>query len=89
MTDDKLSRRLSKIVSALVRRGLPLNQARGEFEKQFILAALRKNKGNLGQSAQDLGVHRNTLRNKIVTHGIDPEAEKAALSKPRKPKKPS
>ena len=35
---------------------------RQEFEKQFIVATLRTNEGNLSRSAQSLGVHRNLGR---------------------------
>ncbi len=71
MAEDKLSRQLAKIVKVLVEKGILLEQARCEFEKQFILEALRSHQGNLGQSAKALGIHRNTLRNKISTLGID------------------
>jgi DNA-binding NtrC family response regulator len=65
-----LSGRLYEIVDELVRRGIPLEQARREFERQFIVAALRSHDGNLSQSAQSIGVHRNTLRNKVCSLGI-------------------
>jgi DNA-binding NtrC family response regulator len=71
LADDKLSRRLSKIVTSLVRRDLPLEPARREFERQFILASLHKHGCNIGNAAQALGIHRNTLRNKITSLGID------------------
>ena len=53
---------LTRIVDELVRQGVTLEQARQEFERQFIVAAIRSNQGNLGRSAQSMGVHRNTLR---------------------------
>ena len=65
-----LNGRLTQIVDELVRRGLTLTQARREFERQFIVAALRSNGGNLCRSARSLGVHRNTLRNKVSDLGI-------------------
>ena len=65
-----LNGRLYEIVDELVRRGVPLEQARREFERQFIVAALRNHDGNLSQSAQSIGVHRNTLRNKVCSLGI-------------------
>ena len=65
-----LNGRLYEIVDELVRRGIPLEQARREFERQFIVAALRNHDGNLSQSAQSIGVHRNTLRNKVCSLGI-------------------
>lgn len=70
MADQNLSGSLVRIVDELVRRGVTLEQARREFEKQFIVASLKSNDGNLGRSAKSLGVHRNTLRNKVSTLGI-------------------
>ena len=65
-----LNGHLRQLVDELVDRGLTLGQARREFEKQFILAALRQNEGNLSCSARSLGIHRNTLRNKVGDLGI-------------------
>ena len=65
-----LNGRLIRIVDELVRRGLTLEQARREFEKQFIVATLKSNEGNFSRSAKSLGVHRNTLRNKVSGLGI-------------------
>jgi DNA-binding NtrC family response regulator len=59
-----------QLVDELVHRGLTLEQARREFEKQFIVASLRCNEGNFCRSARSLGVHRNTLRNKITNLGM-------------------
>lgn len=70
---ENLNGRLYQIVDELVRRGLTLEQARREFEKQFIVASLRSHDGNLGRSAKSLGVHRNTLRNKVYDLGIGVE----------------
>jgi DNA-binding NtrC family response regulator len=68
-----LNGRLFQIVDELVRRGLTLEQARREFERQFIVASLKTNRGNLCRSARSLGVHRNTLRNKVCDLGIAAE----------------
>ena len=65
-----LNGRLFQIVDELVRRGVTLEQARREFERQLILATLRTNDGNFSRSARCLGVHRNTLRNKVSDLGI-------------------
>jgi DNA-binding NtrC family response regulator len=72
VTKQNLNGRLGQIVDELVRRGVPLDQARREFEKQFIVATLKTNEGNLSRSARSLGVHRNTLRNKVSDLGISP-----------------
>lgn len=63
--------RLSQLVEELVGNGLTLCQGAREFEKQFILATLRKNDGNLSKTALKLGIHRNTLRNKVSNLGIE------------------
>ncbi|HVR28305.1 MAG TPA: helix-turn-helix domain-containing protein [Thermoanaerobaculia bacterium] len=70
MSGENLNGQLTRLVSELVRRGVTLEQARNEFEKQFILASLRNHDGNFSRSAKFLGVHRNTLRNKITTLGM-------------------
>lgn len=57
---------------------MTLAQARQEFERQFIVASLRTNGGNLCRSARSLGVHRNTLRNKVSNLGIGLDDERAA-----------
>lgn len=68
--EPNLNGRLTQIVDELVSRGMTLTQARREFERQFIVAALRSHGGNLCRSARSLGVHRNTLRNKVSDLGI-------------------
>lgn len=73
MTHPNLKGQLLEIVDELVEQGVTLAQARREFEKQFIVASIRSNDGNLGRSARSLGVHRNTLRNKVSNLGIASE----------------
>jgi len=70
VTKQNLNGRLFQIVDELVRQGVTLEQARREFEKQFIVASLRTHDGNFCRSAKSLGVHRNTLRNKVCDLGI-------------------
>lgn len=65
-----LNGRMSELVEELVSCGLPLSQGVREFEKQYIVASLRHNEGNLTRSAKSLGIHRNTLRNKVGSLGI-------------------
>ncbi len=70
MAVNDLNGRLRQIVDELVRRGLTLEQARREFEKQFIVSSLKSNDFSVGRSAKCLGVHRNTLRNKVSSLDI-------------------
>ena len=87
MRQKNLKGRLTQIVGELVEQGVTLEQARKEFEKQFIVASILSNEGNLGRSAQSLGVHRNTLRNKVTSLGIASEeynVSRAARSRGRR-----
>ena len=86
MRGESLNGQLTKLVSELVDRGLTLDQARREFEKQFILASLRSNNGNYSRSAVSLGVHRNTLRNKVSTLGIG--SDEVAVGRRQAPRRP-
>ena len=43
-------------------KGVLYEDARCEFEKMFISRALQRTKGNLGDAAEMLGMHRNTDR---------------------------
>ena len=72
MSDQTLNGHLCRLVSELVREGISLQQASREFERQYLLAALREHEGSLSRSASSLGVHRNTLRNKMSALGIEP-----------------
>ncbi len=78
-----LNGQLSQIVGELVRNGVTLEQARREFEKQYICASLRDHEGNFSQSAKTLGVHRNTLRNKVSNLGIEGGDYSAPRRRPR------
>ena len=69
VTKQNLNGQLFQIVDELVRRGVTLDQAKREFEKQYIVAMLRTNEGNLTRTAKTMGVHRNTLRNKVCDLG--------------------
>ena len=85
MADQTLNGRLYQIVDELVNRGLTLEQARREFERQFIVASLKSNRGNFCRSARSLGVHRNTLRNKVSDLGIGAEDyDQAGRRQPRR-----
>jgi two-component system nitrogen regulation response regulator NtrX len=53
---------------------LPLRQARARFERQYILERLTANRGNLGQTARELGIERTNLYRKLKQLGIQKEA---------------
>lgn len=62
-----LNGELDRLVTQLASQGVTLAQAREIFERQFIVASLRLDNGSISNSANRLGLHRNTLRNKVAT----------------------
>lgn len=53
------------IIHEMLDKGIKLEEAKVEFEKRFIAAALEKSRGNRSKAAKTLGIHRNTLSNKL------------------------
>ncbi len=61
---------LEKLVHDLLDRGVRYEDAQREFEKIFIARALQRSHGNLGDTAELLGLHRNTIARKIAEYRI-------------------
>jgi two-component system nitrogen regulation response regulator NtrX len=55
---------------------LPLREARHRFERQYILERLFANRGNLVDTARDLGIERTNLYRKMKQLGIQPALSK-------------
>jgi DNA-binding NtrC family response regulator len=61
---------LDKLVQELLEKGVLYDEARREFEKMFIARALQRSKGSVGDAADMLGLHRNTIARKITEYRI-------------------
>ena len=61
---------LDKLVSEMLEKGVLYEDARREFEKMFISRALQRTRGNLGDAADLLGLHRNTIARKVAEYRI-------------------
>ena len=61
---------LEKLVQEMLDRGVLYDDARQEFEKVFITRALQRSKGCVGDAADLLGMHRNTVARKIAEYRI-------------------
>jgi two-component system nitrogen regulation response regulator NtrX len=59
---------------------MPLKQARARFERQYILERLSANRGNLGNTARELGIERTNLYRKMKQLGIQPAKQGALKS---------
>jgi len=53
--------------------GGDLKTAREEFERSYIIQALKQNDGNISRAARHLGMERTNLHRKIKALGIDPD----------------
>ena len=51
----------------------PLKDARDDFERRYILAALRRHRGNVTRAAEALGLERSNLYRKLKGYGIEVE----------------
>ena len=61
---------LDKLVQEMLEKGILYDDARREFEKMFIARALQRTKGNVGEAADKLGLHRNTVARKMSEYRI-------------------
>ena len=61
---------LDSLVQQMLDRGVRYEDARREFEKVFITRALQRSKGSVGDAAELLGIHRNTVTRKISEYKI-------------------
>jgi len=61
---------MERLVGEMLDKGVHYDDARREFEKMFIARALQRSKGNVGDAAGILGLHRNTIARKITEYRI-------------------
>lgn len=62
--------RLNQIIRELIGNGITLEQAVEAFEGKYIVAAMNANRGNVTRASRALGVHRNTLHNKLRSQSM-------------------
>jgi len=62
--------KLDTLVQEMLNRGIVYEDARREFEKVFITRALQRSKGSVGDAAELLGLHRNTVARKMTEYRI-------------------
>ena len=60
---------------AVISPDAPLKEAREEFERRYILAALRRHRGNVSRAADTLQIERSNLYRKLKSYGIEVERE--------------
>ena len=61
---------LDRFVDEMLKKGILYDDARQAIERCFITRALTRSKGNLGQAASLLGIHRNTLTRRMAAYRL-------------------
>jgi DNA-binding NtrC family response regulator len=61
---------LERLVVDMLDKGVHYEDVRRELEKLSITRALQRTKGSVGEAAELLGVHRNTIARKIAEYRI-------------------
>ncbi len=67
--------RLEAIIVEMVEKGIRLELAERDFEKKYLRIALDLNQGSRLATARALGIHRNTLNNKLTKHRLRGRAD--------------
>ena len=62
---------LEKVIDEMLGAGVLWPEVSSQFEKLYIVAALKRSRGSVQGAAQLMGIHRNTLSNKVREYGID------------------
>ena len=63
-------RKASRAPALMPTSGLSLKQARAQFERDYIAAALANQDGNATRTARTLGISRQMLQRKIKTYSL-------------------
>ena len=61
---------LEALILDMLDRGIRQPLAQKDFEKTYLRLALDRNQGHRQDTAKVLGIHRNTLKNKLEKHRL-------------------
>lgn len=77
----ELRRRMEILVDEMLDGKILLSEAVSEFEKLYIQKALKRNKDHLSNTADDLGIHRNTLSKRVAAYQNPSKTPKRLLKR--------
>ena len=73
---------LDALVMQMYKGSIQYDEAVREFQKVFIVTALRDQNGNQIKAARELGMHRNSLRRLLTDLDVDVRALRHGLRRP-------
>ncbi len=65
-----MRKELDQLIDEMLSHGINYDDARQIIERRFISRALTRTNGNLGRTADLLGIHRNTLSRKMAAYRL-------------------
>ncbi|MBA2607283.1 MAG: hypothetical protein M3521_08470 [Acidobacteriota bacterium] len=73
--------RMEILIEEMLNGQILLNEAISEFEKLYIQKALMRYGEHLSNTANALGIHRNTLSKRVSTYQTPPKTPKRLLKR--------
>jgi Fis family transcriptional regulator len=83
-----VKRELDNLVTQMHAGGIHYDEAVREFKRRFIVEVLAHHRGNQCKAAQELSMHRNTLRRTIAELNLDLEQIRSGLKRPPRGDRP-
>ena len=72
---------MESLVEKMLDGKIMLSEAITEFEKLYIQKALSRNSDHISQTAESLGIHRNTLAKRVADYKPKKDSRKRKSSK--------
>ena len=76
----QLRTKMESLIEEMLNGQILLGEAISEFEKLYIQKALSRNNDHLSQTADALGIHRNTLSKRVAAYQTPPKSPKRLLA---------
>jgi DNA-binding NtrC family response regulator len=80
MKYEPIDSRLGRIIEELIANGITLEQGAESFERKYVATAMERCRGNVTQASKAIGVHRNTLHNKLRALGWESRRSAARIA---------
>ena len=87
-TEAAVKAQLDALVMQMYKGGIQYHEAVREFQKVFLVTALRDQNGNQIKAARELGMHRNSLRRLLTNLDVDVRALRHGLRRPPRSERP-
>lgn len=77
----QMRERMENLIEEMLDGRIMLNEAICEFEKVYIQKALERYKDHHSNTANALGIHRNTLSKRVAAYQTEPKTPKRLLAR--------